>query len=1028
MLYKKKTEPSLTDELFKNPTSEYRAAPFWAWNTELDRGLLEKEIEYMKEMGFGGFHMHPRVGMATEYLSDDFMALVRDCVEKAREEKMLAYLYDEDKWPSGFAGGYNTKDEENRQKILFFTAEPYNDGTLTVEDDLKNARDDLPESKYYLLSCYDVSLDEDGALASYKRIGKDEKASGRKWFAYIEYAKPTPWFNGQAYADTLKKSVIESFVKITHDRYKECVGDEFDKLVPSIFTDEPQFRQKKTLPNPFDTHGTVVPFTTDFDDTFKAAYGYSILDTLPEVFFEKADGTASQPRYHYHDHIAERFASAFSDTVGKWCEKNGIALTGHMMQEPTLWSQTTSLGDCMRSYRGFTMPGIDMLCDRRELTTAKQCQSAVHQYGREGAMSELYGVTNWDFDFKGHKLQGDWQAALGVTLRVPHLFWVSMHGEAKRDYPASIGYQSPWYKEYRYIEDHFARVNTALTRGKPDVKIAVVHPVESYWLRFGPTSQTTIYREELESRFDDVINWLLYSTLDFDYICESLLPSQYGGVDGGLCVGKMKYDAVVVPSLYTIRGTTLDALEKFASSGGKVIFMGSVPEYVDALPSERAKKLAERCGKIEWSRSALVNALEDERTISIRTPQGEFSSNLIYQLRDDGDRKYLFISNVKKARNYDVELPDDFIVGINGEWKVTLLDTLTGEKKPLKAAYRGGKTEIEWSCCSCDSLLVELKAGRNESGVVLARRRYSKETYLDGGVKYTLSEPNVLLLDMPRFSVNGGEIMGPEEVLRADNKIRDILGIRHRDGGMVQPWVVRPDKNPKDKVALYYEFESEIEYTGAHLALESLEYASIKFNGASVPAVSDGYYVDEDSIKTVPLPKIIKGKNELEVEYRFGDVTQIEAMFILGAFGVKKLGSTAKITSLPDVLYFDDITSQGLPFYGGNVTYHLTFDGKCAAVAVSKFRGSAISVDIDGKRAGIIALTPHTLPVNVGDGEHTLDLTLYGNRYNTFGALHNVDKVVWAGPGCWRSKGNYFTYDHILHETGIITAPRVLEE
>lgn len=60
----------------------------------------------------------------------------------------------------------------------------------------------------------------------------------------------------------------------------------------------------------------------------------------------------------------------------------------------------------MRSYRSFEIPGIDMLCDRRELSTAKQAESAVHQFGREGMTSELYGVTNWDFDFRGHKLQG----------------------------------------------------------------------------------------------------------------------------------------------------------------------------------------------------------------------------------------------------------------------------------------------------------------------------------------------------------------------------------------------------------------------------------------------------------------------------------------------------------------------------------------------------------------------------------------------------------------------------------------------
>ena len=86
----------------------------------------------------------------------------------------------------------------------------------------------------------------------------------------------------------------------------------------------------------------------------------------------------------YEDHIAERFAGAFADQIGGWCQKHGIALTGHMMEEPTLKSQTAALGEAMRSYRSFDIPGIDMLCDNRELNTAKQCESAVHQFGREG--------------------------------------------------------------------------------------------------------------------------------------------------------------------------------------------------------------------------------------------------------------------------------------------------------------------------------------------------------------------------------------------------------------------------------------------------------------------------------------------------------------------------------------------------------------------------------------------------------------------------------------------------------------------
>ena len=142
-----------------------------------------------------------------------------------------------------------------------------------------------------------------------------------------------------------------------------------------------------------------------------------------------------------------------------------------------------------------------MLYDRIELVGAKQAQSVVRQYGKEAMLSELYGVTGWDCDFRKYKHQGDWQAALGITVRVPHLSWYAMAGEAKRDYPASISYQSPWYKEYGVIEDHFARVNTALTRGKPLVKVGVIHPIESYWMYYGPDEQTNLMRSAMEENF-----------------------------------------------------------------------------------------------------------------------------------------------------------------------------------------------------------------------------------------------------------------------------------------------------------------------------------------------------------------------------------------------------------------------------------------------------------------------------------------------------------------------------------------------
>ena len=69
MLYKKNSEKVLSKELFKNPTSEYRCTPFWAWNCKLEQGLLNREIDTMKEMGMGGYFMHSRTGSRAASLS-----------------------------------------------------------------------------------------------------------------------------------------------------------------------------------------------------------------------------------------------------------------------------------------------------------------------------------------------------------------------------------------------------------------------------------------------------------------------------------------------------------------------------------------------------------------------------------------------------------------------------------------------------------------------------------------------------------------------------------------------------------------------------------------------------------------------------------------------------------------------------------------------------------------------------------------------------------------------------------------------
>ncbi len=1027
MLYKKNSAPSLSDELFKNPTSEYRGTPFWAWNSLLAKDELERQIDVFREMGLGGFHMHVRTGLKNSYLSDEYMELVNNCVEKAKKEEMLAWLYDEDRWPSGAAGGFVTSNEKYRARSLLFT--PFLNGE--TYDALNECAEGSRSGKGKLLACYDIVLDKNGFLQSYRLIDKDDDATGTKWYALLEISTNSNWYNGQSYADTLNKEAIEKFIEVTHERYKEKVGSEFDKTVPAIFTDEPQFSRKKVLNNSFDKMDISMPWTDKVPQLYKEAYNADIFETLPELFWDLPDSAPSVHRYRYHDFIAELFAASFADTVGKWCNDNNISLTGHVMEEPTLNSQCAALGEAMRSYRSFGIPGIDMLCNHTELTTAKQAQSAVHQFGHEGMLSELYGVTGWDCDFRTYKYQGDWQAALGVTIRVPHLSWYAMGGEAKRDYPASIHYQSPWYKKYSAVENHFSRVNTALTRGKPVIKVGVIHPVESFWLHWGPNDKSALLRESLDERFENITNWLLKGSIDFNFISESLLPSLCEKGSAPLKVGEMEYDAIVVPGCETLRSTTVERLKAFKADGGKLIFMGEAPHLCDAVPSDAAETLYSESIKTDFSRASILSALEDNRTVTLRYANGRLSDDMIYQLRSDNDCKWLFICHSEEPENKDVDRGVILRITVDGEYIPELYNTSDGSINKIPASYINGKTVIDRRVFAYDSLLIKLKDGKTSDYEEVVFSEIPEGESVESCVDYSLSEKNVLLLDMAEYKLSGEKSFNKkEEILRLDNICREKLGIVKRGGSIIQPWVT--GKKPiADELTLRFTFESEINYSGALFAFEEKDMVkSITFNGKNVDKNITGNYVDI-SVFTVDLPEIVKGKNTLEITYFYGETVDIENMFILGEFGVKISGNEKTVTELPKKIGFGNLIPQGLPFYGGNITYKfkaVSSNGNLK-IRATWYRGALISVKVDGKDKGDIIYPPYILTVDgIEDSEHDIELTLYIHRYNTFGPLHLVDeKESWHGPGAWRSKNQNWTNEYVLRRIGILGAPSIIK-
>ena len=601
-----------------------------------------------------------------------------------------------------------------------------------------------------------------------------------------------------------------------------------------------------------------------------------------------------------------------------------------------------------------------------------------------------------------------------------------MAGEAKRDYPASISYQSPWYKEYGAIEDHFARVNTALTRGKPIVKVGVIHPVESFWLHWGPNDKSAIFRDGADENFLNLTRWLLEGSIDFNFICESLLPTLCEKGCAPFKVGKMEYDTIIVPACETLRSTTLERLEEFRKNGGRLVFLGAAPKLCDAVASERGKALYDMSEHIDYTRSALLTAMEKDRVVTLRDDEGRFTEDLIYQLRQDEDCRWLFVCHDREPYNKDIDHGGDIKITVNGEYGVVIYDTENGNIIPAGYEIKNGKTVISDHIYGYESRLYKLVDVASASPKTEKETEKKKEIRVPSQVKYELSEENILVLDMAEFKIEGEEEFSPkEEILRLDNVCRERLGLRERGEAIVQPWVYgeAPDVS---MVTLRYTFNSEIDYEGALLGLEDAQKAEIIFNGEKISNEIVDNYVDF-SIYKVKLGKIRKGENELVITYPFGPSANLETVFVLGYFGVKVVGTESTIFALPENIGFGEVLSQGFPFYSGAITYKIPVNVENGSVEVeaSDYRGGLITVEVDREKKGRIIYPPYNLEIkDLTNGEHEIGVKLYIHRYNSFGPIHLVnEKESWHGPNAWRSTGRNWSYEYVLRKAGILKAP-----
>ena len=216
---------------FANPSNEWRGKPFWSWNGKLDKDELIRQVGVMKDMGFGGYFMHSRVGLATEYLGEEWFDLINAVADAGTAEGMINYLYDEDRWPSGTAGGYVTMKPEYRLHTMDMTTFP------------KSADMVLADTLAAVFTC---NLDG-SSYTDLQRVHSVDEAMASKGETvlafYVKECGRSNFYNGYTMVDEMNREATDYFISLTHDAYQKNCGDRIGTTITGIFTDEPHREQ-----------------------------------------------------------------------------------------------------------------------------------------------------------------------------------------------------------------------------------------------------------------------------------------------------------------------------------------------------------------------------------------------------------------------------------------------------------------------------------------------------------------------------------------------------------------------------------------------------------------------------------------------------------------------------------------------------------------------------------------------------------------------------------------------------------------
>ncbi len=996
---------------FADPPRQYASAPLWVWNDMLTEGQIRSTLRDLAEQKVKQAFVHPRPGLMTPYLGDEWFRLFKIALDEAERLDMNIWIYDENSYPSGFAGGLVPEAmPDSRGKGVHF-AESKQPG--------KPGGD--------VLAVYRLA---DGGYDNVTERARSGQTlpEGRYLVATVRLAPTGGWFGGKYYVDLIRPGVTEKFIEITMEAYRRQLGGQFGKRVPGWFTDEPHLAPAGGL-----------HWSDHLPDLFKTRWGYDLLDHLPSLV--RPLGDWKRVRHNYYQLLLEEFIEHWAKPCYEYCEKHGLEFTGHYWEHG--WPGAGHGGDNMAMYAWHQRPAIDILMNQyREDVHAQfgnvravlELASVANQLGRKRTLCEVYGAGGWDLRFEDMKRIGDWIYVLGVNTMDEHLSYITIRGARKRDHPQSFSYHEPWWEAYHVMARYFTRLSLALSEGEQVNPILVIEPTTTSWMYQGDPRLN-----ELGDRFQELVTTLAKEQVEFDVGCEDII-ARHGSVDGAeLVVGRRRYHTLVLPPLTeNLNAKTMDLMEAYLAGGGTVLCCSPPPVYVDAGPSDRGSAAAKKSGwkQIEPSLAVPMLAGRASDGFAIRRRAGD-PSLLFHHRRKLDDGEILFLVNTS------IDRPSYGVITTPAQgaeqWHLD-----TGEVSGYPFAKTADGIKVHFDLPPCGSLLLFLTEGPRQPA---SRTPPAGSTIPPvGPMEIERVEPNVLTLDYVDVTA-GGQTKENLYFFKAAQFVFSQNGLESN------PWE-RAVQFRDELIAKRFPADSGLEATyrftiekavpePLHVVIERPDLYTITCNGKPVAAKEGDWWLDKSfgRIDVTAAAKV--GENTVTVKASpFTFYHELEPAYVLGNFWLEPGDSGFVITPPRPLGIHRGLghgnavdgsgvraspvawNRQGHPFYAAGVRYRqklpVAEPGGKYSVVLPSWHGSVAKVIVNGELAGYIAYRPWECDVTerIKPGENTIDVVVIGTLKNTLGPHHagRLRGAAWPhmfqrGPETGPPPGN--SYDTI---------------